>query len=391
VLPGFAAGADVMTQQLVVRMLANSRLFPEAAGLASRWKLEHDSAIQDIILYSRYIDNVSRGLDKEYRRMALGKTYQERMRRQVESQSEKLWKALHWSTRPERFSTEQFAKELQLRFGVLIRPEYPSFFSFGHRVLETEQPVEQYKRKTVMHLIVLDSMVSNGFISWLLDIPTAIGGWGTPPDAIVQVRNDSSTEVWKTVTDPETMRRIGALLEQWNQSDGERARTNSYGFLPGLRARLALAGYEKLLRRLKQQGLNGTELRSTFLNEYERLFNAGSIFAHEGRHVFDLTENPDGWANEDLEFRAKLSEVAFAPEPLLVLGAIFNENIGQAENSHGLANERIMKGLVAWMQAHASEITSLDPSRPLLPQFDRLTEDQMREAFRSMDPWTKGH
>jgi len=48
-----------------------------------------------------------------------------------------------------------------------------------------------------------------------------------------------------------------------------------------------------------------------------------------------------------------------------------------------------MKGLLAWMQAHARELPALDPSRPLLPQFDCLTDEQMREAFRSMDRWAK--
>jgi len=32
-------------------------------------------------------------------------------------------------------------------------------------------------------------------------------------------------------------------------------------------------------------------------------------------------------------------------------------------------------------------MNSLDRSRPLLPKFDRLTDEQMREAFRSIDPW----
>jgi hypothetical protein len=45
-----------------------------------------------------------------------------------------------------------------------------------------------------------------------------------------------------------------------------------------------------------------------------------------------------------------------------------------------------MRLLGTWMQAHSTEIAGLDSSRPLLPQFDRLTDEQMRAAFRSMDP-----
>jgi len=55
-----------------------------------------------------------------------------------------------------------------------------------------------------------------------------------------------------------------------------------------------------------------------------------------------------------------------------------------------MANARIMKGLLTWMHAHQGEIAELDSARPLLPQFDRLTDEQMRAAFRSMDPWASG-
>ncbi len=51
------------------------------------------------------------------------------------------------------------------------------------------------------------------------------------------------------------------------------------------------------------------------------------------------------------------------------------------------AKAHIMKRLLAWVQAHDPDIAGLDRSRPLPPQFDCLTDDQMRAAFRSMDPW----
>ena len=38
------------------------------------------------------------------------------------------------------------------------------------------------------------------------------------------------------------------------------------------------------------------------------------------------------------------------------------------------------------MEAHADEIEGLDPSRPLLPQLDLLSDEQLRAVARSMDP-----
>ena len=97
-----------------------------------------------------------------------------------------------------------------------------------------------------------------------------------------------------------------------------------------------------------------------------------------------------GWLRRDAdrEYRAKLSEVAFAPSPRLALiGGILSPNIGD-ETSHGQANLRVVRDLVTWMGDHASEIDGLDRSQPLLPQLDLLTDEQIRDAFRSLDPWS---
>jgi hypothetical protein len=139
-----------------------------------------------------------------------------------------------------------------------------------------------------------------------------------------------------------------------------------------------------MLAALRARGLRGESLRLAFLAGYERAKLESTIFAHEGRHAIDKTLG-ESFTPADLEYRAKISQVVFAPEPRIALGGIFDANIGDA-SPHGQANERLMKGIVAWMSSHAAEIAQLDRSRPLLPQFDRLTDDQIREAFASLDP-----
>lgn len=143
-----------------------------------------------------------------------------------------------------------------------------------------------------------------------------------------------------------------------------------------------------LLERLQGRGLAGENLRLAFLSEYERTRQESSIFAHEGRHAIDerlKTKVRPAWKSE---FYAKLSEVVFTTDPRLALDSIVSANIGDP-TSHGQANRHIMKGVVKWMKKHRDEIYGLDPERPLLPQFDLLTDEQIREAFRSMDPLAK--
>jgi hypothetical protein len=83
-----------------------------------------------------------------------------------------------------------------------------------------------------------------------------------------------------------------------------------------------------------------------------------------------------------------LSEVAFASDPRrAITSGIFVEL--DASSPHGKANQQIFEGLIRWMRSHAAQIAGLDPSKPALMQFDKLTDAQMKEAFRSMDPLAK--
>jgi hypothetical protein len=140
--------------------------------------------------------------------------------------------------------------------------------------------------------------------------------------------------------------------------------------------------------------MSGGLLRAGFVAAADRAVIESSIFAHEGRHAIDAEFETHffglflgGGLNSSaaLEFRAKLSEIAFAPVPRLAFGGILNENIG-GPTPHGQANLKLMKGLVAWMDAHHAEIDGLDPKKPLLTQLDRLTDDQLRASARSLDP-----
>ena len=407
-LPGCTNGVDAATRARVVRALAGSRLFPEAAALAARWQLPSDDTIRDIVIYGRWTDRLSRSFAEEFRRHALGAPYRTHiyipyivdadigrtsLEALLESELKKLWQQRQQGPSRSPFSGPQSMIDLRVGFGAVARTVDPDTFSYGHSIWVSEEAIEQYGRKSVLRRFVLDSMVCNGFGDWLSGVTaTGVGGWASPPSEFVQIRADWSLYVWQSLTEPDIYRRyILERLERLKPQDDERAKTNACGYFPGLSLRLYVRGNERLLGRLKDQGLSGPELRLAFLKERERLLEPALIIAHEGRHVLDLNDQSARYSGTDLEFRAKCSEVVFAPDPLLALstGSIFSPNIGKAVSGHPMANARIMKHLLAWMQGHEQEIAGLDRSRPLLPQFDRLTDEQMRAAFRSMDPSAK--
>ena len=107
---------------------------------------------------------------------------------------------------------------------------------------------------------------------------------------------------------------------------------------------------------------------------------------HEGRHAIDAATGRklDSWK---LEYRAKLSEIALGASPRAVLQNILDHPFDSSP--HGKATEQLSRELAAWMAKNADAIAGLDRTVALLPQLDRLTDEQLRAAARSLDPYAQ--
>ena len=174
-------------------------------------------------------------------------------------------------------------------------------------------------------------------------------------------------------------------MAEETKRDVERAAATPIRYFPGLTMRLERQYADALAAALRAEGLSDDALRDAFIAKARRDTFESSIWAHEGRHAIDQKEGIKDSA--ELEFRAKLSEVALATAPRSALvGGIITGGIG-SDTPHGRANKRAAEGAVAWMRAHAGEIVALDAAAPLLPQLDKLTDEQLRAAFRAMDPF----
>ena len=86
-----------------------------------------------------------------------------------------------------------------------------------------------------------------------------------------------------------------------------------------------------------------------------------------------------------LEFTAKLSEIALSPYPRLAFGSIMAPSVGDG-TPHGQGNARVLRGIGVWMTDHSREIAEFDPRLPPLTQLPNLRVDQLRAAARSLDP-----
>lgn len=345
--------------------------------------------LAEILAYARFVHEGVALTDEYYRRLALGEADTDGYREEFVALAEPLWETLRWDGTPHRLSQGTLIRELDRRFDAEMRggstAGYPDLH-LGHRAIDERIEVSQYGHEADLRFVALDWMVSNGFQSWAWDYRSQHGGWARR-DGITQVRPayaGGGQQVWRGITDSVALRRFREETERETGRDWERAVEDPYAFLPGLRNRLRAQGVERLIEELRSEVPEEESLERRFLVAFDEAVFASSIVAHEGRHAIDAGLG-GRLRTAEREFRAKLSEVVFAPHPRLAFGGIITGTIGD-QTPHGEANSRIMEGLVEWMEEHADEIRGLDLSRPLLPQLDRLSDEQLRAAMASMDP-----
>lgn len=260
---------------------------------------------------------------------------------------------------------------------------------YGHIVQDERRVIEQYGHRAEIAFLALDNMISNGFNSWLWDGSAEAGGWTRPDQTIVQVRSAFTANplgAWTLFSGGPARDRL--LKRQAERAAGDRALVRAQGvaYLPGLsdRLRLQIAGQVGARARALA---GGGDLRRAFLQEYWRATFQQSMLSHEGRHALDrkLVRGLARLSDANLEYRAKLSELALSEYPRLALFNIDDATIGGG-SGHGIANAIVLKRYARWIAVHAREVRGFDPGLPPLVQIDRLSDDQIRAVARSLDP-----
>jgi hypothetical protein len=448
VLPRWSGPRTPRAERIAaIEALTASAMIDAAAILAADSRVDRElsvaeaPSVTDALAYADFLHALDLTAQEYHRRVAAGSGDPDRFREAVLAHARDLFHRLSWpegppTLEPTDSSAQRVWRELSERFGGepnlgMTAGVYNLYY--GHRVIDERRTVEQYGHRADVRFISLDGMVSNGYQTWAWDGAASNGGWQWR-DVIVQIRPayvGQGAAAWsrlhaedavapgagagtETGTGTGTGTEAGAETGTGTEARaGTRAETGTgtgaetgmgtvasvaagsgagaeperefarCAYVPGLRERIEKLGLEQLRDSLRAEGLEGEALRAAFFAEFDRERVESSIFHHEGRHAIDRVLGVEG--SEELEFRAKLSEVAFARHPRLALGGILSANAGDS-TPHGQANARVLCGVVDWMESRAGQIQGFDGSRPVLPQLILLTDDQLRDAFRSLDP-----
>jgi hypothetical protein len=264
---------------------------------------------------------------------------------------------------------------------------------FGHAIEQGRWPVEQYGHRAQVTFIALDNMVANGFNTWLWDGLAATGGWAEEGPVVVQVRPEFTStpaDAWPLFSGGPGRTQLLDRLKREEATDTAALAASDVAYLPGLASRIQLQVAEQVGRRARARLAPGGDLRRAFLAEYWRASFNQSILVHEGRHALDksLVRWLARYDDSNLEYRAKLSELALGEFPRLALVNINTQEIGSG-SAHGQANEKLLRAYAEWMSRHPAEIAGFDPKRPPLAQLDKLTDGQLRAVARALDPIAK--
>lgn len=398
---------DPSHRDRIIETFLQSRMFLAAAIIATMHsRPENPSGLpHKAITYYRFLESLKDKTNEYYRLLALDEASFKQWERDIVLEAGNLWSALKLGKPWPAPETLNEAVLQNLRNNELpqlrsyVREHFGAYFIFGqtagyddmhygHIVHEETKAIEQYGQRGEITFLILDHMMSNGFQSWAWDFHMQHGGWART-DTIIQIRSDASSQLqqaWLLASDDKAAATFEKEIQQEQKSDLKLAKSKNIVYLPGVAKRLRLDGIRKLYQKMKSENPT-TDLESDFKRTVRTSMVNAAIFAHEGRHVIDKRKGIRG--STELEYLAKLSEITFAELPKLSLvNNIFASNLG-SETPHGMANKRVMKGIVAWMKKHRSEIKDFDAAQPVLLQLPLLTDEQLRQAVRTMDPLAK--
>jgi hypothetical protein len=218
-----------------------------------------------------------------------------------------------------------------------------------------------------------------------------VGGWSAG-DIIVHVRPgyvQSPLRSFKLTSDSEARRKLIADQPRKAAEDLAKLKARPVATLEGLNDRLEMQYVDQIWAAARSKGGSEADIRRNFLAGYSRANLDQSIMVHEGRHAVDETLGISKKVEQPvLEYRAKLSELALTAYPRMALRNL-NSNL-EGDGPHDRAGAKIFDEYRKWMEAHTDEILGYEPTVPVLAQFDKLTDGQLREIARSLDPLARG-
>lgn len=384
---------SVTNQEVLIDALSSSRFYEFIPAFVAKYDNENTYTTQtkDAITYAGFLSEIKKETNEYYRLIAIEQANERSYIAWLSKKRKELWNKLSF-TAERAYSDDEFLKEMEEHFGARGfaggTGNYSGFvLALGHIVNQEKAKVEQYGYKPEFTYTQIDMMASNGFSSWFWE-HKAIGGWATDNE-IIRVREvylSGPIKAWKTATDSLERAKVENVIHEFLNNSTE----NQAEVAKSLAAKLRFDAINDLYKELASKGLRGKDLKLAFLSKYKAYRTEASMLAHEGRHSIDqkyMPEEFEDWSSEIREFRGKLSQIIFAPEPRLELPGMLTSTTGTS--GHIKANKRMLDVAVEWIKENKEQIEGYSDDRSAFAQIYLLSNDQIKECYRQADPLNK--
>jgi len=399
ILPNWKGEISTLDEKvLVAQALGKSGFYNYAKVLTYGFGESHSISsldnveLQNIIAYANYLNDVKAYTNEYYRKTTVGEPITDDYMDLLMDKNEQLYDLLTNSEiKKDTFSFGNFRSLIRSGFGTVLMvgqtssSNVPSLV-MGQIVNERVRSVEQYGHTADFNFTELDMMTSNGYPSWFWEDRGA-GGFAIP-GGFIRVKKmfkHLGIDAWERVTDSVKRGKHLEKIETHLLSSTKESTRNS--ILLGLSRKLELDALDAIYERLVDTGLSGLELQLKFIETYDDYRDNATMFAHEGRHSLDRIALEDGYRElgiPTIEYRARLSQIAFSESPKLELANMIN---GVGTTGAGLSNKMIVEVAEQWLAVNSSDVAEFDATKLPISQLYRLTEEQIKNCFRAVDPF----
>ncbi|EDP70864.1 hypothetical protein FBALC1_08893 [Flavobacteriales bacterium ALC-1] len=382
-------------QEQIIEGLGKSRFYEYARVLAKLFKLkeaETSSNTKHIVAYANYINDVKSLTNTYYRLVSTENNSSEDFINALRSKNRLLFKQLTLNEKQQdTFSTRTFRDSIRSKFGsmYLISTSSASRTTglvLGHIVNERIRNIEQYGHNADFTFTELDKMVSNGYPSWFWENRGA-GGYALRGGflRIKSMFNYLAIDAWERVTDTVKRSKIEKSIE--DNLFASDLNTDIKIIRSAVAKKIELDALDTLYKRLVADGFEGISLQLKFIEQYELYRDNATMFAHEGRHSIDRVVLGDGYralGSAKIEYRGRLSQIAFSASPKLELSNMLN---GIGSSPTGQSNKMILDVIETFINANKGNIPNFETSMQPIAQIYKLTDAQIINCIKNADPF----
>jgi hypothetical protein len=274
-------------------------------------------------------------------------------------------------------------KAIEEKYGVFISyltsDSYLDCY-FGYVAGEVIEKVSHWGQNADEKVIIIKDMASKGFKHWYNFKQGGTGGWTSSNNAgefvyIFDPRNFIDSYNWAISDKIEND--MLAEAKKLSPNPDEKKPLDVY-YSPYLLYQFAFKYLNARIDEAEKKGLKDNALKAYAINLLIDDYYEAQILAHEGQHALDLQFN-DISTQAELEYRAKLSEMAYGNDQFICLNEFMQPNMGNAGDPHGLADIQLFTDMVKYISEHKDKYLSIDTTKNILAQMINLKPEEIRE------------